>query len=88
MAICGIKVRMAKKEGGGDDTALNGAKFQCCPLSNFSGHLAIPPSGPTRQTSVRQTFTLDPINSTSSVYTFEPHGNTKYFTESTYSYAL
>ena len=34
MAICGIKVRMDKK--GGDDTSLNGARFQCCPVSTLN----------------------------------------------------
>ena len=35
MVICGIRVRMDKKRGGGiadDDTALNGAEFKCCTL--------------------------------------------------------
>ena len=41
MAICGIAVRMDIERGAGaagndDDTALNGAKFRCCPLPPLS----------------------------------------------------
>ena len=38
LAICGIRVRIEEKRGNGwnqgvnDDTALNGAEFQCCSL--------------------------------------------------------
>ena len=55
MAVCGIKVRMAKKGGTGgfgdrDDTSLNGAQFKCCPLPEhvptmvakcFNGHQTV-----------------------------------------------
>ncbi|CAF1174197.1 unnamed protein product [Rotaria sordida] len=31
-AICGFRLKFEPSQGGGDDTAMNGAKFMCCSL--------------------------------------------------------
>ena len=64
MAICGIKVRMA-----GFDTAMNGARFQCCELPIPSTTILPNTTHPSNATSSLTSLSTEPtltLNSTSS----------------------